>query len=253
MTAARPAFVAGATGYTGRAVVEELRRRGVATVAHVRPGSSSLDEVQPRFEATGADIDLTPWEPDPMEATLRRVGPGVVFSLLGTTRKQARSEGLEAEEGYRRVDYGLTSLLIDAAVASGCRPRFVYLSAIGADPESPDAGNAYVRARSRAEAKLGDSGLSYTVVRPSFVTGSDRRESRPLERIGAVTADALLAAAALLGGRGVRDRYASMDAATLARALVTAALDPACAGRTLDAAELRAVTRRGDRARRAGG
>lgn len=243
MSAPPTAFVAGSTGYTGRAVVEELRRRGLPTVAHVRPGSSSLEDVRPRFETLGAELDVTPWQPDPMAATLRRVGAGVVFSLLGTTRKRARTEGMDAEEGYRRVDYGLTALLIDAAVASGHRPRFVYLSAIGVDPDAPDAGNAYIRARARAEGKLRDSGLPYTVARPSFVTGPDREESRPLERLGATAADAVLSAVALLGARGVRDRYASMDAATLARALVTAGLDPACAGRVLDAAALRRPTK----------
>ena len=36
------AFVAGATGYTGRAVVERLVADGFEAVAHVRPDSSRL-------------------------------------------------------------------------------------------------------------------------------------------------------------------------------------------------------------------
>ena len=39
------AFVAGSTGYTGRALVQALRRQDIATVAHVRPGSRALEEV----------------------------------------------------------------------------------------------------------------------------------------------------------------------------------------------------------------
>jgi hypothetical protein len=35
------------------------------------------------------------------------------------------------------------------------------------------------------------------------------------------------------------DRYSSLDAAALAKALVAAGLDPACEGRVLDAARLR--------------
>lgn len=234
------AFVAGASGYTGRAVVEELRRRGIETVAHVRPGSSSLGTLGRRFEALGARVDTTPWEPDAMAATLGGLGPTVVFSLLGTTATRAKGEGMEAEEAYERVDYGLTALLIDASAHSESRPRFVYLSSLGAEPGTK---NAYLQARVKAEAKLRDSGLPWTVARPSFVTGPDREESRPMERLGATVADAALGLAALLGAKGVRDRYASMDADTLARALVGAALDPACDSRVLDAAELRRLAR----------
>lgn len=236
----KAAFVAGATGYTGRAVVEELRRRGVATVAHIRPGSSSLAEARRRFEELGADVDTTPWEPEAMGTTLRRLRPTLVFSLLGTTRKRARGEGMAAEEAYERIDYGLTALLVDAAAGSDPRPRFVYLSAVGVEPDSePTSGNAYLKARARAEAKLRASGLPFMIARPSFVTGPDRRESRPLERIAAAAADALLEAAARLGARRLRDRYASLDATTLARALVTAALDPPSDAAVLEAPALR--------------
>lgn len=234
------AFVAGATGYTGRAVVEELRHRGVATVAHVRPGSSSLAEARRRFEELGAGVDTTPWEPEAMAITLRRLRPTLVFSLLGTTRKRARGEGMRAGEAYERIDYGLTALLLDAAAGTDPRPRFVYLSAVGVEPGlEPASGNAYMKARARAEAMLRASGLPFVVARPSFVTGPDRRESRPPERIAAAATDALLGAAARMGARRLRDRYASLGATTLARALVTAALDPPSDTAVLEADALR--------------
>lgn len=234
------AFVAGATGYTGRAVVAELRRRGGRAVAHVRPGSSSLAEAGPHFEALGAEVDSTPWEPEAMAGTLRRLRPDAVFALLGTTRKRARAEGMEAAEGYERVDYGLTALLIEAAAAAGARPRFVYLSSLGADRPGS---NAYLEARARAEAKLRDSGLPWTIARPSFVTGPDREESRPMERLGAGATDALLAVAGLLGARRLRDRYRSRTAAELARSLVELALDPAARDRVYESQELPAPGR----------
>jgi hypothetical protein len=58
-----------------------------------------------------------------------------------------------------------------------------------------------------------------------LVTGPDRRESRPLERLAAGTADAFLGLVGALGARKLRDRYRSIDAEGLARALVTLALD----------------------------
>lgn len=230
------AFVAGATGYTGRAVVEALRARSIATVAHVRPDSARGEELRRRFEGQGATVDQSPWEADAIAATMRAHAPTMIFALLGTTRSRARSEGMGAVQAYARIDYGLTKWLIDAAVACEVPPRFVYLSAATVKPGTR---NAYLAARVRCEDALRDSGLPWTIARPSFISGGDREESRPLERVGSVVGDAALAVVGLFGGGKMRDRYRSVDAATLGRGLVRVALDPAYAGRTVYAEELR--------------
>src|SRR5215208_1501420 len=64
------AFVAGATGYTGREVVRQLVERGVRAVAHVRPDSPRLAEWRERFAELGAEVDATPWEEPAMRASL---------------------------------------------------------------------------------------------------------------------------------------------------------------------------------------
>ena len=89
-----------------------------------------------------------------------------LFALLGTTRRRARVEGLEAAAAYEGIDLGLTAMLIDALRASEQRPRFVYLSSLGA---RPDSGNAYLDARWRTEERLRESGLPCAIA-PSFVT-----------------------------------------------------------------------------------
>lgn len=230
------AFVAGATGYTGRAVVAELRRQGIATWAHVRPDSSRLDEFRTRFAEQGASVDTSAWEAEPIASSLARVQPNLVFALLGTTRARARSEGMAATQAYARIDYGLTKWLLDAAVACGSAPRFVYLSAANV---RTSAKNAYVAARARAEAAIRASPLPWTIARPSFISGSDRDEERPLERVAAVIGDGVLAIAGMLGAVRARDRYRSLDAATLARGLVRVARDPDLAGRIVYAETLR--------------
>jgi uncharacterized protein YbjT (DUF2867 family) len=234
------AFVAGATGYTGREVVRALRARGIRAIGHVRPDSSRLEEWRSRFGDLGAEVDTTPWDEAAMRATVERLRPSVIFALLGTTRaraREARARRADASrESYEAVDYGLTARLLCAAVQAGYRPRFVYLSSLGV---SDDAPGAYVRARARLERELKASGLPYTIARPSFITGVDRDEPRPMERIAAGVGDAILGAAALLGGKRIRDRYASIDAATLAEGLVAWGLDPAGENRVLDADALR--------------
>jgi uncharacterized protein YbjT (DUF2867 family) len=218
------AFVVGATGYTGREVVRALMERGVDTVAHVRPDSSVLPEWRTRFEKAGAKVDSTPWEADAMRRTMETLHPDLVFALLGTTRARARTEGLPAAaEGYAQIDYGLSALLLRAVVDANIRPRFVYLSALGV---RTDTSNPYLAVRWRLEQELVNSGIPYTIARPSFITGPNRDEFRPVEWITAAVIDGVLTVAGLFGADLLRERYRSTSNVVLASALARLALDP---------------------------
>ncbi len=230
-------FVAGATGYTGQAVVAQLRKRGFQTSAHVRPDSSSLPRWRAHFEGLGARVDTSAWEPGAMTTTITELQPTAVYALLGTTRRRAASEGMDTKAGYERIDYGLSKLLLDACRSAAPQARFVYLSSLGV---KEGTNNPYLAARVRMERALRESGQPYTIARPSFITGPDRDENRFAERAGAAVADAVLTAAGWLGARRTRDRFSSMDAATLAAGLVQAALDPGAADAVLEADALRA-------------
>lgn len=232
------AFVAGATGYTGREVVRVLRERGIETIAHVRSDSARLSDWRGRFEALGARVDSTAWDSAAMTLTLRQARPDLIFALLGTTQsrsREARRRG-SADAGYEAVDFGLTMLLYSSATETGMRPRFVYLSAAGV---KGDGGNAYLAVRGRIERALRAGALPYTIARPSFITGPDRDEFRAGERIGAAVVDGVLKVVGWFGGRRLRERYRSTTNAILARALVRLALDPAAAGRTFESEALR--------------
>jgi nucleoside-diphosphate-sugar epimerase len=233
VTGARRAFVAGATGYTGRAVVAELLARGTVTTAHVRPDSPRLGAWHDHFTALGAAVDESAWTAAALEAALARHRPDVVFALLGTTRARgARAPG----DSYGTVDYGLTALLLHATFRAAPHARFVYLSSVGVGPR---ARGAYLRARWRLERELRASGLQWTIARPPIISGPDRAEPRRLERLAALVGDALLATAGALGARRVQDRYRSITGPELARALVRHAFDAGSAGRVLYGDELR--------------
>lgn len=216
------AFVAGATGFVGRAVVERLRGHA-RVIAHVRPESKRLAEWRERLAAQGGEVDATPWQPEALTEALRRHRPTHLFGLLGTTRKQARAEGI-AGDPYEAIDYGLTKMLIDAAVDAGGAPRFTLLSSVGVGPRS----GGYLRAHWKAEEVLRASGLPWIVARPSFITpgsgGAQRDDRRPGEKAAAVVADGALAIAGLISRR-TRDRYSSTTPERLADALVRLALD----------------------------
>ncbi|MCB9506981.1 MAG: NAD(P)H-binding protein [Myxococcales bacterium] len=233
----RSAFVAGATGYTGRAVVETLRARGVAVTAHVRPGSPRLETLGDSFRDVGASVDTTPWDRHALASRLTELRPDVVFALLGITRAGAAREKKRTgvEPSYETIDYGLTVLLLDAISDAGLSPRFVYLSSLGT---SATASGEYLRWRWKAEERVRKSGLPFTIARPSFITGDERDEDRPGERIGAAVASVVLGASAALGAKRFAKRYGSRTNTQLASALVDAALDPAKANRTLESEEL---------------
>jgi nucleoside-diphosphate-sugar epimerase len=231
------AFVAGATGYTGREVVRVLVERGVRTVAHVRPDSPRVDEWRARFEAQGAAVDSTAWDDAAMTRTLSALQPTHVFSLLGTTRARRRASAASGKsESYDSIDYELTATLIRASLASGSRPRFVYLSSFGVREHTS---NPYLVARWRAESVLRASGLPFTIARPSFITGPDRDESRPAERVAAVVANVVAGVGRAFGARRLAGSVTSMTGAELASGLVRHAFDAASEGATLSSEELR--------------
>jgi nucleoside-diphosphate-sugar epimerase len=225
-SAALTAFVAGATGYTGRHVVQELVAANVSTVAHVRPDSSRKDEWRKRFSEFGAGTDETPWDEQAMTAAMQKINPDLIFALIGTTRSRMKAFGEKGSDpnavDYMAVDYGLTAMLIRSAQAAGIKPRFIYLSAVGV---SAKARGAYYRARYKAETQLMESALPYVIARPAFISGADREEKRLGERVGAGVFDALLTGVGAIGFKGLRDSYLSLSGRELAKALVKLALD----------------------------
>lgn len=103
------AFVAGATGFVGRAVVTALVARGVTTIAHVRPDSRELDDWRRKLGAAGAEVDTSPWDEAALTATLRARGVTHVLCLIGTTRGRAKKDGVVGDI-YEVIDVGLTRM-----------------------------------------------------------------------------------------------------------------------------------------------
>ena len=227
------AFVLGATGFVGREVVRQLCVRGAKTVAHIRPDSKSLAEWRTKLEALGAEVDTTPWEVAAMTARVRVIEPAQIYVLIGTTRSRAKADAVEGNI-YEAIDLGLTKLAVAAAQASERRPRIVYLSSVGADP---DARSAYLAARGHAEHVVTSSGLPWVIARPSIITG-ERDDGRAGERSAAVIGDGLLAVAGMFGGKKLRARYKSTTPDILASALIRLGEAPEH-DRIVDGADLR--------------
>lgn len=206
------AFVLGATGYVGRAVVEQLAAAGDGVVAHIRPDSPRLQQWQERFGGFGAQTDASPFDRDVLRDRFADLQIDTVFALLGTTRERGGD--------YMAVDYGLTRVALDAALEQERPPQFIYLSSLGAG--SPGRG-AYLEARTRFEADLLASGLNGVIARPSFITGPGRDQTRLGERIAGAVSDVGLAPLGWIGLGDRRDRLRSIDNQQLAAGLIAVA------------------------------
>lgn len=224
-------FVAGATGLTGRFVVEALRERGVEVWAHVRPDSHRLNEWTEHFCALGAEVDSTAWTPETMGSRFEEAPPDLVFSLLGTTKKRHKTH---ADGDYMAVDYGMTAMLIDA-LEKHSSTRFVYLSSLGT---KESASSAYMKPRWLSEEHLRKSGLPHLIARPSFILGS-RDEPRLGETIGGGVSKFILGGVGLMGGRRFANRFGSIQGRDLGYGLVREALSWPEDNRTLYSDDLR--------------
>jgi uncharacterized protein YbjT (DUF2867 family) len=171
-------LVAGATGQLGRHLLRELRERSYSTRALVRDkeGARGLaaDELY-----TG---DVT--KPDTLRGACE--GMEVVFSTVGASLSTKK---LKDKRSYREIDYAGNKNLLDAARAEGVR-RFVYISVFNGNlPRHLE----YTRTHEDFVRELKQSGMDYTVVRPTgffsaFAEILEMARRGPVPHIGAESA-----------------------------------------------------------------
>ncbi len=217
-------LIVGASGYVGRHVVAVAARAGHDVIAHVRPESPMGDRTAAELVGLGARVIRTPWAAEAWYRMLDAETPDRVFLLLGTTASRTRAARARGgpDASQSAIDKALTGCVINAAQHAVPAAGLVYLSALGASP----SGNEYLRVRAHIETALADGPNPFTVIRPSFITGADRGEARPVERVGAITVDAVCALLRFVGARGRAARLASVSGAALAHILVEVAAAP---------------------------
>ncbi len=150
-------FVAGATGYLGRAVIPRLIERGHGVRALVRPGSER--KLPAGCEPVAGDAL--------QESTFAaRVAPADTFlQLVGVPHPSPAKAAL-----FRSVDLASAKASARAA-ASVHGVHFVYVSVAHPAP----AMRAYWEARAEAEAYLEELSLDATILRPWYVLGPGHR------------------------------------------------------------------------------
>ncbi|MEO1697129.1 MAG: NAD-dependent epimerase/dehydratase family protein [Planctomycetota bacterium] len=237
------ALVVGATGYVGRALVDELVRRASVergierVVAHVRPGSPRADALRRRLAGrAGASVVECALEADALEDALRAEEITHVFLCHGTTAARAKAEGID--DPYEAVDVGITRAACEAAARLAVAPRVVQLSSVGAKASSR---SAYLAARGRAEEVVRSSGAPFTICRAPLISGPGRDERRPGETLARTVLTPVLRLVRLLGLKKLAGRYLPMNAEEAAEGLARSGFHYMTINRVVRSDELRRV------------
>jgi NADH dehydrogenase len=151
-------FLTGGSGFVGRALCRELIQRGYRLRCLVRSGSSERLPDSPLIEPVSGNLfsneELTPL----ME------GADAVIHLVGIIREFPR-RGIT----FERLHYQATATVVGAARQVGIQ-RFLHMSANGS---RENAQTKYHRTKWRAEEEVRNSGLDWTIFRPSLIYGAE--------------------------------------------------------------------------------
>lgn len=157
-------LVAGAHGKTARRLVRMLVKNG-----HEVRGLVRKEDQLPDVEADGAKAVLVDLEEEEVEGAVGEAVEGcdaVIFAAgAGPGSGAARKE---------TMDYGGAVKLVEAAERHGAR-RYLMLSSTGADDPGAreEAMRPYLEAKGRADERLRQSGLDYTIIRPGRLTDEE--------------------------------------------------------------------------------
>ncbi|MBN3896858.1 MAG: NAD(P)H-binding protein [Nostoc sp.] len=187
------AFVAGATGETGRRIVQELIARNIPVIALVRDIEKARGILSPEAELVVGDV-LQP------ESLTSALGDSTVL-LVATGAKPSFDP-----TGPYKVDFEGTKNLVNAAKAKGIE-HFVFVSSLCTSQLFHPLNLFWLILvwKKQAEEYIQKSGLTYTIVRPGGLKNEDNPDaivmqsadtlfdgSIPRQKVAQVAVEALL-------------------------------------------------------------
>lgn len=208
-------LVAGGTGFVGAGIVRELAKRGKKVAVLTR--SAAKAKRFPDLDVEYREGDVT--QPETLAAAMQGVD-----TLIGV--QQFPNSPIENPgKGYtfEKVDAEGTENLLRAAKDAGVK-QYIYLSGVGAAPE----GRHWFRAKWRAETAVRESGLTYTIIRPTWVYGP---EDKSLNRFLGMAR--LLPFVPLIGNAG-KQRMQPVFIEDVGRAVAESVDNPAAAGQLFE-------------------
>ncbi len=149
-------LVTGGTGFVGKNIIARLKSAGQNVRALVRPDSAKKSQLNDVQIALG-----NIWEADTIDKNAF-YNVEYVVHLVGIIQNYK-------ENTFERVHIQGTKNMVDLAARYGVK-KFVHMSALGA---RSDGKSEYHKTKWQAEEYLRDSGLTYTIFRPSIIFGDD--------------------------------------------------------------------------------
>lgn len=149
-------FVTGGTGFVGNHVLDELVEKGHQVRALVRPGSEYKLKRPDEVESTPGKVE------EPADLIQGMQGCDAVIHLVGIIRAFP-SRGITFEKLHTEA----TANVVAAAKETGLS-RLLHMSALGAREDGP---TPYLTTKYAAEELVRESGLDFTIFRPSLIFG----------------------------------------------------------------------------------
>ena len=147
-------LVTGGTGFVGSHLVRRMREQGLPVRALVRHPEKAADLKALGAELAPGDINDT--------ASLEKACAGVerIVHLVGIIQETPRAT-------FEKIHVEGTRNLLQAAKTAGVR-HFLYQSALGT---RPGAKSEYHKTKWQAEELVRESGIPFTILRPSLIYG----------------------------------------------------------------------------------
>lgn len=153
-------LLTGSTGFVGTGILEKLIQDGHQVVCLVRPGSERKWKLAPEWNE---QVKLHPGDLfDTNSLTKAMRGCDAVVHLVGIIREKA-SRGIT----FSRIHVEGTKNIVSVAKQAGIT-RFIHMSALGA---RAGASSPYHQTKYEAEQIVVNSGIPYTIFRPSVIFG----------------------------------------------------------------------------------
>jgi len=220
----------GATGFVGRAVVQELLAQGYFIKALVRPGSASKTIEHDNINWIEGTLGNSVSETSLCSGLCSGLcaGADTVIHMAGLVTARTKAE-------YYKTNTDAVGTLVQAAARAKVK-RFVYLSSLAArQAELSDYAGSKCAGEGQMARKLGK--MKGVVVRAPAVFGAGDKATAPFY---AMIKKGFLPAP---GGRNWRDRKIGLvHVDDLAKFLTNACLSGACDGRTVSVATRASIT-----------
>ncbi|MFC4767652.1 complex I NDUFA9 subunit family protein [Effusibacillus consociatus] len=153
-------FLTGGTGYVGSAILQACLEQGHELVCLVRPGSATKLDLSPHSAKLITVVQGDVLDPSSLEKGM--TGCDAVIHLVGIIR-EFPNRGIT----FDKLHTTATDNMIKTAQKLSIR-RFVHMSALGARVGSR---SGYSHTKGLAEQIVKESGLDWTIFRPSVIFG----------------------------------------------------------------------------------